>query len=99
MLYSIYTTFMSRNEEVPVYNRIAQQRDLLGMSRQHFVNLLEQGQLPFHRVGAHRRVYFKDLREYTQKRDTERRAGLNRLFKKLRDEKQYDTNYTGEDAQ
>lgn len=25
---------MSRNEEVPVYNRIAEQRELLGMSRQ-----------------------------------------------------------------
>ena len=25
---------MSRNEEIPVYNRIAQQRELLGMSRQ-----------------------------------------------------------------
>ena len=25
---------MSRNEEIPVYNRIAEQRELLGMSRQ-----------------------------------------------------------------
>ena len=71
---------------------------MLGMSRQYFVNLLEKGQIPFHRVGSHRRVYFKDLRAYSQKRDTERRTGLNGLFKKLRDEKQYDTDYTGEDA-
>ena len=34
MLCSIYTIFMSRNEEIPVYNRIAEQRELLGMSRQ-----------------------------------------------------------------
>jgi putative transcriptional regulator len=34
MLCSIYTMCMSRNEEVPVYNRIAKQRELLGMSRQ-----------------------------------------------------------------
>ena len=40
MLYIIYTTFMSRNEEVPVYNRIAQQRDLLGMSRQQLAELV-----------------------------------------------------------
>jgi DNA-binding XRE family transcriptional regulator len=26
--------FMSRNEEIPVYNRIANQRELLGISRQ-----------------------------------------------------------------
>ena len=34
MLYSIYTIFMSRNEEIPVYNRIAAQRELMGMTRQ-----------------------------------------------------------------
>ena len=72
--------------------------NMLGMSRQYFVTLLEKGQIPFHRVGSHRRVYFKDLHEYSQKRDAERRSGLNGLFKKLRDEKQYDTDYTGEDA-
>lgn len=73
--------------------------NMLGMSRQHFVGLLEKGQIPFHRVGSHRRVYFKDLRDFTKARDTERRSGLNRLFKRLRDENQYDTDYTGEDAQ
>ena len=34
MLCSIYTILMSRNEEIPVYNRIAEQRELLGMTRQ-----------------------------------------------------------------
>ena len=34
MLCSIYTIFMSRNEEIPVYNRIAEQREQMGMSRQ-----------------------------------------------------------------
>lgn len=71
----------------------------LGMSRQYFVTLLESGQLPFHRVGSHRRVYFKDLRDYARKRDSERRAGLGRLFKRLRDEGRYDTDYAGVDAQ
>jgi excisionase family DNA binding protein len=70
----------------------------LGMSRQHLVTLLEAGQIPFHRVGSHRRVTFKDLRDYAEKRDTERRAGLSRLFKRLQDEGKYDTDYTGEDA-
>lgn len=72
--------------------------NFLGMSRQHFVNLLEQGQIPFHRVGAHRRVYFKDLREFSGRRDAERRSTLNRLFKRMQDEGRYDTDYTGEDA-
>ena len=34
MLCSIYTICMSRNEEIPVYNRIAQRREFLGMTRQ-----------------------------------------------------------------
>lgn len=34
MLCSIYTIYMSRNEEIPVYNRIAQRREFLGISRQ-----------------------------------------------------------------
>ncbi len=31
---------MSRNEEVPVYNRIAEQRELLGMSRQQLAEMV-----------------------------------------------------------
>jgi len=73
--------------------------NFLGMSRQHFVKVLEKGELPFHRVGTHRRVTFKDLRDYEQKRDTDRRAGLDRLFGRLHKEGHYDTDYTGDDAQ
>ena len=53
--------------------------DFLGMSRQFLVNLLEQNQIPFHRVGAHRRVYFKDLLDYQKQRDADRHARLNAL--------------------
>ena len=48
MLYSIYTTCMSRNEEVPVYNCIAQHRELLGMSRQE---LAEQVGVHYQTIG------------------------------------------------
>ena len=68
----------------------------LGMSRQYFVTLLESGRLPFHRVGSHRRVYFKDLRDYEQQRDTERRTGLKRLFDEVNQAGLYDASYTGE---
>ena len=68
----------------------------LGMSRQYFVTLLESGQIPFHRVGTHRRVYFKDLREYEQRRDAERRQGLSRLFHEVNAAGLNDASYTGE---
>lgn len=72
--------------------------DFLGMSRQHFVQLLESGEMPFHRVGTHRRVYFRDLLAYVKRRDAGRRATLSRLFERLQKEGHYDTDYVGEDA-
>ena len=72
--------------------------NFLGMSRQHFVTLLESGQIPFHRVGSHRRVTFKDLRDYAKARDTERRTRLGGLFKKVKDAGLYEADYTGDNA-
>lgn len=51
----------------------------LGVSRQHLVGLLEKGEMPHHKVGAHRRVTFKDLLAYEKKRDKNRREGMDRL--------------------
>lgn len=40
MLHSIYTTSMSRNSEVPVFNQIEQVRTSLGLSRQELADLV-----------------------------------------------------------
>ena len=64
--------------------------NFLGMSRQHLVTLLESGEIPFHRVGAHRRVQFRDLRNYADSRSANRRQTLDTLFGHIRDEGLYD---------
>lgn len=69
----------------------------LGVSRQHLVDLLEDGKIPFHKVGTHRRVEFSDLLAYEKKRDTDRRKALSSLFKKVHEAGLYDASYTGSD--
>jgi excisionase family DNA binding protein len=53
--------------------------NLLGVSRPFMVRLLEEGKLPFHMVGSHRRVYLKDLLAYQKRRDEERHDAINRM--------------------
>lgn len=49
---------------------------LLGMSRQFLVRLLDKGEIPFHKVGTHRRLYARDVLSYKKQRDTNRRKAL-----------------------
>lgn len=71
--------------------------DVLGVSRQHLVDLLEDGAIPFHKVGTHRRVKIHHLLAYRKNRETARRDALNRLSKDVDDAGLYDGSYTGEE--
>jgi excisionase family DNA binding protein len=55
---------------------------ILGMSRQYLVQLLEKGEIPFHKVGTHRRLYVRDVLAYKARRDTTRRKTLDDLAKR-----------------
>ena len=70
----------------------------LGVSRQHLVGLLEAGTIPFHKVGSHRRVTFRDLVRFEKLRDTARRNALRRLGDAVDEAGLYDASYTGDDA-
>jgi excisionase family DNA binding protein len=51
------------------------------MSRQYLIQLLERGEIPFHSIGTHRRMYVRDVLAYKAKRDTTRRGTLDELAK------------------
>ena len=53
--------------------------DLLSVSRPFLVQLLEKGDIEFHRVGTHRRIRAEDVLAFKAKRDHERKAGLSEL--------------------
>jgi excisionase family DNA binding protein len=76
--------YMSQGKAVsvaPVMEELTTQHaaNLLGVSRPFLVRLLDEGKIAFHRTGTHRRVYRKDVMEFRNKRDTERRATLDAL--------------------
>jgi len=60
----------------------AEASKILGMSRQFLVQLLEKGEIPYHKVGTHRRLYVRDVIAYKAKRDTTRRKTLDDLAKR-----------------
>jgi len=45
------------------------------------VKLLEEGALPFHKAGSHRRIFLRDLLVYRKRRDVARKAALDRIAK------------------
>ncbi len=64
--------------------------DILGVSRQYVVQLLEEGKIPFHKVGTHRRVAMKDVLEYRRKRDSARKRMLGEIAREAVEEGVYD---------
>ncbi len=56
-----------------------QAADLLHISRQYLIRLLEAGTIPFTKVGTHRRVQLRDALEYRERRSQERRESMARL--------------------
>jgi excisionase family DNA binding protein len=56
-----------------------QAADMLNVSRPYLITLLESGQIPYRKVGRHRRITFEALMEYKRHDDLKRRAAADDL--------------------
>jgi excisionase family DNA binding protein len=77
---------------VPVGREVTTQQaaDLLNVSRQYLVRLLEEKRIPFRRTGKHRRLRIEDVISFKEKRDKDRRAGLRELSRMTEEVGGYD---------
>ena len=75
---------LSEGREVTIYAERSefstqQAAEYLRVSRPFLVGLLEKGEIPFRKVGTHRRVLFADLQTYKQGIDERRLKTLEEL--------------------
>ena len=72
---------------IPVHAELTTQQaaDVLNVSRPFVVKLIDEGKLPFRKVGAHRRIKFEDLMAFKTNIDNSRHEALNKLVEQAQE--------------
>ena len=78
---------------VPVATEMTTQSaaEFLGCSRPHLVKLLEEGKIPFTKVGKHRRVRFEDVANYKKEMKAQQESLIIDIMKADEELGLYDT--------
>lgn len=66
---------------VPLNTELTTQEaaDILNVSRPYLIKILEEGVIPYTKVGTHRRIRFTDLVAYKKRHDAELQQGLEEI--------------------
>lgn len=66
---------------IPLHAELStkQAAEFLNVSRPFLIKLLQQGKIPFRKVGSHRRVLFTELKTYKQRFEAERQKAMQEL--------------------
>jgi len=78
---------------VPIATEITTQAaaEYLGCSRPHIVRLLEEGKIPFTKVGKHRRIKYEDIVNFKQGMKSKQRNKIQELMQLDEESGLYDT--------
>lgn len=72
---------------VPIHAYLTTQEaaDLLHVSRPYLIKLLEKGEMPFEKVGTHRRIKAEDVFSYQIKIEADKKDALNELTRQAQE--------------
>lgn len=78
---------------VPIATEVTTQKaaEMLGCSRPHLIKLLEEGVMPYNKVGKHRRIKIDDLIQYKLRLKNEQKQHLINIIKSDEELSLYDS--------